>query len=480
MKMRTLWLSVGVALITALTMGQGCAAGRGNELTGSGSTGSASGPSGSGGDCLLCGTGGGGGDDQQGVIVISPATAALAVGNGNVPTQQFSATINGTDVTSAVTWVVEKPDTGSISKGGLLTPTGKVGGVTKILALYNQTKGEALATISVSLVANTANLSSSDQQLLDAAQPTNDPGFRVTYPLDGVVVPLRMLSPEIMWNSAKSATAYRLRLTSKYIDYIEYFTSQNPGIKALSQQQWEDIQFSGTGPVSDPLKVELARLSGGVAEATTPISIGIAQGIVYGSVYYWQLPYQGGSNGKILRIKPSSEIADEFFPSSDCWGCHSVSRDGTKMMATFELGGFNGFPQQLIDLSKMPAQLGTIQAGTGITGVFSTFNNDGTKVAYSNNFGGGMGANVSAVHIVDAVTGQQVLQNALPPGCGEPSWSPDGTMLAGICGMDGGGWTFDSFSGDLTIAHLNAQQNQVTSMTTVVPQGNLTGRPAYP
>jgi hypothetical protein len=479
MHRRSLWFSIFFSVVAALLSVQGCSASSSNKFDGTSANSTGPASSSGGGDCLLCGTGGGGGEAPQGVIVVTPATADLSVKSGVVPTQTFKATLDGADVTSQVMWVVEQPDVASISATGILTPTGKVGGATKVLAILNKTKGEALATVNVELVANPANVSPTDQQLLDSAPLTGDPGFRITYPLDKVVVPLRMLSPEFMWDNNKPVQAYRLKLSSKHITYVEYFSAPNPGLKTLDQKQWEDIQFSGTGPVSDPLKVELARLSGGVAEAVQPISIGIAQGIVFGSVYYWQLPLSGGQ-GKILRIKPSSDATDEFFASSECWGCHSVSRDGTKMMATFELGGFNGFPLQTIDLTKNPAQLGTIQLGTGLTGVFSTFNDDGSKIAYSNNFSGSLGADNASVNIVDAVSGAQILPNAMPPGCGEPSWSPDGTMLAGICGMSGGSWTFDSSTGDLTIALLNQAQNQVVSQKVVVPKGNLPGRPAYP
>lgn len=482
MQRRSLWLTLFASCAMALFAFQGCSASSRSKFGGSGSTATTS-SDGAGGDCLLCGTGGGTGGDQAGVIFVTPAVSSLAVTGGVIPTQQFTAKLNGTDVSNNVTWVVEKPDVATITATGLLAPTGKVGGETKILALYGTSKGEAVVTITVDVLVNTANVSASDQQLLDNAVKS-DPNFVFTYPLADTIVPLRVLSPEFMWQNSKSVQAYRLRLSSKNITYTEYFTAANPGLKALPQELWENIQFSGMGPVSDPLKVELSRLSNGQADASAPLSFGIAQGFVFGSVYYWQLPSgQGGgsSNGKVLRIKPSSDQTDDFFQSGDCFGCHSVSRDGTKMMATFEIGGFNGFPQQLIDLTTNPAKLGTIQSATGITGVFSAFNNDGTKVAISNNYSGSKPAQIASIDIIDGVTGQQILPSAMPAGCGEPAWSPDGTMLAGICGMnDGGGWTFDSNNGDLTVATLNATQDQVVSSKGIVPKGNLQGRPAYP
>ncbi len=468
------------AFAVALFATQGCSSTSRSKFNGGTAETATTSSSGEGGDCVFCSGGSGAGGDQAGVVFITPAVASLEVKDGVIPTQKYIATLNGADVSNNVTWVVEKPDVADVTTTGIVTPTGKVGGETKILALYGTAKGEALLTVKVNVVVNPANLSVTDQQLLDNAQ-ANDASFKFSYPLNDAIVPLRVLAPEFMWQNQKTVQAYRIKLSSKSISYTEYFSSAglSQNIKLLAQTQWENIQFSGLGPVSDPVKVELARLSGGTADATSPLSLRVAQGFVFGSVYYWQLPL-GGSQGKVLRIKPSSDQTDEFFQSSACFGCHSVSRDGTKMMATFDLGGFNGFPQQLIDLTTTPAKLGTIQAGAGLTGVFSTFNNDGTKVAYSNNSSGSMSANSASVNIVDGVSGAQILPSALPAGCGEPSWSPDGTMLAGICGLSGGSWTFDSSEGNLTIAHLNAAQNQVLSLDVVVPKGNLPGRPAYP
>ena len=353
MQRRSLWLTLFASCAMALFAFQGCSASSRSKFGGSGSTATTS-SDGAGGDCLLCGTGGGTGGDQAGVILVTPAVSSLAVTGGVIPTQQFTAKLNGADVSNNVTWVVEKPDVATITATGLLAPTGKVGGETKILALYGTSKGEAVVTITVDVLVNTANVSASDQQLLDNAVKS-DPNFVFTYPLADTIVPLRVLSPEFMWQNSKSVQAYRLRLSSKNITYTEYFTAANPGLKALPQELWENIQFSGMGPVSDPLKVELSRLSNGQADASAPLSFGIAQGFVFGSVYYWQLPSgQGGG-------------------------------------------------------------------------------------------------------------------------------SSNGKVLAGICGMnDGGGWTFDSNNGDLTVAELNATQDQVVSSKGIVPKGNLQGRPAYP
>ena len=99
----------------------------------------------------------------------------------------------------------------------------------------------------------------------------------------------------------------------------------------------------------------------------------------------------------------------------------------------------------------------------------------------SDNFTSGPDELATRLHVVDSTTGAYVLQGALGPACGEGAWSPDGTMLAAICGMSGGwGWTFDSTTGYVQVAQITPNGDAITSQATIVPQGALAGRPAYP
>jgi hypothetical protein len=302
-----------------------------------------------------------------------------------------------------------------------------------------------------------------------------DPALQIVYPFAETVLPLRVLSPDIQWNGAGGNDVYRLRMSSTYIQYIEYFTGGNHYI--VPQVQWENIEFSGAGPVSDPLTVELSRMSGQTAYQPKTLLLRIAQGIVYGSIYYWELPDQcGATNGKILRIKPSSEVADEFFPyGGQCWGCHTVSRDGGKLAAEFDAG--NG-PLYTLNLQLDPVNFGDINPGAPAGNfIFSAFDNTGTRLLASDN---NMFSPAAApLTVIDAVNRTVLNPNAMGSGCGEPAWSPDGTKIAGICNLTGGGWIFDASGGNLAIASIDAN-SQVSGQQILVQQGALPGRPAYP
>ncbi len=429
--------------------------------------------------CLLgCGGAAQGGNSNTKVLVIEPKMATLTVDGNMIPTQPFKATMGSKDVTNSVTWVYDKPAIGDMSAAGIFVPSGKVGGIGKLQALYDKAEGEATVEVYVKRVVNPVGVTPAEQMAFDTAV-TPDPSLAIVYPSDGTTFPLKVMAPEIQWNGGQTNDLVRLRLSSKYIDYTEYFGDTAPGLKTLDQQAWEDIEFSGTGPVSDPLTVEVARRSGNTVYQAKTLTLHIAQGVIHGSVYYWQLPgvCGGASNGKILRIKPDSAQTDEFFQSSTCWGCHTVSRDGKQMMATFE--GGSPFPLQTIDLTKDPAVLGSITTTTGLTGTFSAFNDDSTRILYSYN-GSGKGASSTYLQIVDAQTGQFIKQDAIGPGCGEGAWSPDGMKIAAICNMDGNNWTFDSPNGDLQVVDWDKPNDALGASALVVPKGSLAGRPAYP
>ncbi|MBI4699972.1 MAG: hypothetical protein HY744_02205 [Deltaproteobacteria bacterium] len=461
--MRTRSYSLGLLVVAvAVAAWIGCSAGEGGRFgsssssgqassgtAGSGATASGSSSGGGEGGCFLCSTGGSGAA-PSGVLVISPENPELAVVDGNIPTQQFKALLNGQDVTSKVTWVFGSPAVGDIKTDAIFVPTGKVAGLGTDQALFDNPAGA-------------------------------DPQLSLVYPYPETVLPLRVLAPQLQWNGGSPGDVYRLHMKSKLYDYVEYFAAPaSPSKYEMPQSQWEDIEFSGQGPISDPLAVELARKSGPTAYQPKGLVLHIAQGFVYGSVYYWELPDAcggGGSNGRILRIKPSSPTTDEFYKTNQCWGCHTVSRDGKQLFASFSIG--SPFPFQSIDLTQDPAVLGPIVQATGIAGTFAAYNHDGSKIMYSDN-GGSKSAPQSYLHIISSANGQAILQNAMGPGCGEGAWSPDGNKLAAICGMKSGYWTFDAGEGDLVVADYDNNANQKKSDVTIVPKGGGQGRPAYP
>lgn len=406
-------------------------------------------------------------DGTTKTIDVNPKNVVLAIVNGNVPTQAFTATLDGQDVTAQVTWSFDQPIIGDVTNG-LFTPSGKAAGVGTLQAKLSNANGSTTVTVTIDKTVNTGNLSQGQISALGSPNGGADP-ISFLYPSQDTYFPLAVLAPEMMWNGAQAQDVYRVRFTEKFLTYTEYVTAPPPSRHILPQADWDMIEYSGAGPTSDPLKMELTRMSGNTVFKPTVRTFHVAQGKLHGSVYYWELPdaCQQYGNGRILRIKPGSTAVDQFFTNNgQCWGCHTVSRDGNTVMASFN------FPVSTVDVSKNPAVKNGLDYGQG---TFSAFNDKGDRALISaDSFG------QYAIKLVDIKTGNVLSASVFQAfgSAGEPAWSPDGKKVAAIGNMSGGGWTFDSSAGNLIVAdHANGV---FSNFKAIVPQNAGPGRPAYP
>lgn len=451
----------------------------GDGWTGSNGSGAGNGAGGEGGCFINC-TGGSGQGGNQNVqqLIISPTNPVLNVVDGNVPTQMMKVTTQaGIDVTASVQWVYERPDIGDVA-GGTFMPTGNVGGIGVLTAKFQASEASTNVTVNVKKSDNQAGVGPAEMAAFDNPTLGTDPG-QIVYPFNETVFPLGVLAPEIQINNVQGGL-YRLKITEKHLEYVAYFNGNLPLRYLMNQQNWESIGASGTGSISDPLTVQISRLQGGQSFQPMTQTWHIAQGKVRGAVYYWELPGvcpNGSSDGKILKIKPDSATPEEFFTPGECWGCHTVSRDGKTMMATLDTP--YPFPQVTVDLTQTPAQYGPITVGTGLRGTFGAFNHTGDKLIVSNDDSSTDNAN-KILRIVDAANGSVINGNAMGAGCIEPAWSPDGAKLSAVCGASGFGWGFDASGGYLAVADVAADGFSVSGVKQIVPQAAGPGRPAYP
>jgi len=484
MRRRFAFLGMVTALGAAM-VAYGCSAGGGNSSSGDGGSGgdgqggSGQGGNGQGGDggCIFnCGNGQGGDPNVQ-QLIISPQNVSLAVLDGNIQTQVFTVTTQaGQDVTANVTWVYERPDIGDMT-GATFSPTGNVGGVGTLTAKYSMAEVSTSVTVNVKKTNNAAGLDQPTMMLFDTPVGP-DPSMTIVYPYNETVFPLGVLAPEMQWNGVSGTNIYRLEITEKYLQTVMYFQTGAPARYLMSQVDWESVGASGTGSQSDPVAIKLARLTNGTAYEPVTQTWHIAQGKVRGAVYYWELPgvCGNGGNGKILKIKPDSATPEEFFNPNDCWGCHTVSRDGKTMMAVLDTSV--PFPQFTLDLTQSPSVYAGIQPSSALGGTFSAFNHTSDKIMVSDD--DASSPQTSVLKIVNAANGQVLNPNAMGSGCGEPAWSPDGTKVAAICGLNNGGWIFDAKAGNLAIGDVGADGVTVSNVQTIVPQAAGVGRPAYP
>ncbi len=448
----------GVVAYTA-----GCGGSSGSPFNPSGDDGGVDGTVDDSGCFLGCDDGGD--PDAQQALIVTPPNTTLAVTGSSTPTQKFTVTLGGKDITSSVTWSFSLPAVGDVLSNATFTPTGKVGGSGVLTATFGNAKGQASVTVTVDKSVVGGGVTNPVQTALDNPTGGADPSMSLVYPYNDTFFPLAVLAPEMMWNGVAANDVYKLKITEKYMTYTEYFVGTSPARKLLNQPDWDAIESSGSGPKSDPIKVELTRYSGGKAYNAITQTWHVVQGKLFGSVYYWELPDAcGNGNGRILRIKPNSTTVDPFFTNNGaCWGCHTVSRDGR-----YVNGNFN-FDFSPVDVSSNVATKGGQNYGSG---TFSAYNDDGKKVLIAR------GTGSHQIDLMDTTTSAALKTDFFGGFAGEPAWSPDGKKVAAIVGINSGGWEFDSTTGDLAIGDFG--NNVIANKKTIITKASGTGRPAYP
>ncbi len=182
--------------------------------------------------------------------------------------------------------------------------------------------------------------------------------------------------------------------------------------------------------------------TGSAIGESTPVTLHFSDGDVQGAVYYWAIVAAIGTgrfNSSIMRFDfadPAS-TPQQFIAlgqGSACVGCHTLSRDGSKLSALFG-GQAGGGLVYAPDLTKQPSDptLLAVNDDTSQGLHFSSFSPTGDRFVGIN--GGGTGSEGGATNLLyfhDGATGQRLGAETLtlPVEPDHPDWSPDGTMIA--------------------------------------------------
>jgi hypothetical protein len=179
----------------------------------------------------------------------------------------------------------------------------------------------------------------------------NDGVMALVYPYDKTVFPRGLPSPIVQWNgNTGDADIYKITATSDTFDYVHYTTVpkaagdvSGPGSRYSFPTAPADIWAKLTDSTVGNAIINIQRWDGAKAYKAKTQTWGIAAGNLKGSIYYTRLVGSEATGQTFLRrIQPGKTgeaflVNDPTKPAPGCIACHSVSKDGSRIVA-----GLNG------------------------------------------------------------------------------------------------------------------------------------------
>lgn len=372
---------------------------------------------------------------------IDPGNSTLVIMNGMPAMVTFRGIMVLRDgrrlPTDSAFFSVDSDRAGSITAAGVFTANGVGSGVIQIRAEAPDLRGGTLrATTNLTVRSNRVfmgmGVPADVVSRFNDATRMNDPAnaARILYPLNNALMPGNVAPPVIQWERGVENDIYRVTVARPNFSIVSYvlhngmpFTYSN----AIDPAAWRQIAEADPG---SPISVVVDRLDT-MANRLIPglgVTFSLAQGSIYGSVYYWDL-----EAGRMQRINARTAMAENFMPTPPdrnngqrCVACHTVSRDGRMLAgATTSRMSPDGFRNTFFDLTADLTGMPAPSVASAPNANCSTFNPDATRLITC-------GASWSSgLTVVDPRTGMTVPSTGLPAmGATMPEWSPDGNTVA--------------------------------------------------
>jgi hypothetical protein len=275
--------------------------------------------------------------------------------------------------------------------------------------------------------------------LFDKAKSDESRNPQLVYPNDGVVLPpnLHRLSVHFRPGSDDNKL-YEVSLDSPTVDLVYYVrcgTAVDDGcVFELDGDSFKVLADSNRDGEAIQLQIRATDDDGKLVGSSEMFDLSFARTDVRGGLYYWRTTDPVG----IMRVDFGADaVAPEPFLLADdsrlsnkaCVGCHALSRDGTKIVAS-QNGQEGGDLVFVNDLTRDPtaADFLTRNGDTANRIQFASFNPKGDRFAavISND----PAPNTLWFH--DGDTGVRLADESvtLPWEPDHPDWSPNGKMIA--------------------------------------------------
>jgi hypothetical protein len=373
-------------------------------------------------------------------------------------------------VTDRVRWSSDRPGLARVDAGGRVTADGPFGGQVAIAASDGNENATAKLAVKVTLAyvegatATAAALFSGD------ADPRRAP--EILYPLEGAILPPNLPALEVHFRPGRGTTLHEIAFSSEVSDVRLYVRCQalaDGCVQEVSGAPWRTVSESNRG---GRLKVSVRSADdGGANGESPPRTLGFGADDLRGAFTYWTTAGRGAvmrwDTGDRAQTEPAKLLGPER--AGDCLGCHSVSRDGNRMLVTTGEAGMPGQmllydlgTQVLRSLSGAKLQFGTFSpGGTLFVAVRGDAPTQGPKNLEL--FDGGTGAARGSIDL----RGLRATH---------PDWSPDGDRIA-FTAVDLGAPYVDQRPGLGAIAYIEWEGGHWSSPRTAV--GSDAGRNYY-
>lgn len=403
---------------------------------------------------------------------ITPSRIDATINNDAAIRQSLRATLvkpdgSELDVTDEVTFALADSRYGTIN-GNELTLTGGGAGPTVLTATLGTAKGTAPVTVYVQGSRNLGAPASS-KQWFDQATSVGGCAPSLLYPEAGTLIPANLGALDVHWSDVQN-DLFAVHVHGFYIDYTYFISGTNTG------KNWMTVEADWSKFASARMPVTIA-VSGTSASNPSTKCVGSSRNIdvtkddAKGGVYYWSTDWTQRASGQggqdIMRydmqkpeVAPAPLFTDANRPAT-CVGCHSLSRDGSKIAMT--MGGATG-PGSVIDLTSNREMMSGAQRWSQ-----AVFNHDGNKLV----------AVEDGKMRLMTTTGQTLATLPNTPGynAGNPELSPDGTMLVNVESSGQDDWAFGNAS--IVVRSFNNESNAFGPASMLLPFDTTGGVQSY-
>ena len=368
-----------------------------------------------------------------GPLTIVPGNVLMYVDTTHSFAQAFTVTCKGFDVTGGAALTIDNMALGTFN-GAIFSSTPGASGASTVRASYGSATGMTGITLQVTTAVIVSPAPGNSSSLFGgssnaALAPT------LVYPPDGVLIPPNLNILEFQFQPAGGTSLYRVTLSLGSVKLLDVYTNcTTVGAGCGYTPDVPTWNFISSLARNQTITWTVAATDGkgGAVGAAAARSLSYTNEDASGGLYYW-----AASAGGIYRYDFGlrGQKAESFYTptqagaGTQCVGCHSLSRDGSRMAVGMNIPT-GGAQMRVIDVAtkKQLFQIGTMFSGGSN---FQTLTSTGATIVTTE------GGNLT---IRDAASGKTVgstLTNA-----DMPDLSPDDKTIVFARGGSGGGCVF--------------------------------------